>query len=111
MLEPGKYTDVFGFVDDGLDTQCPPFLQILLDTAVLVGKSIRTSVPGLKILVPKGALVLRPRRSRPKMAWTSWVARCRRCPEPGTQRPLARRGSSKTKVRETSTWRIDSSQK
>src|SRR5664280_14371 len=38
MLEPGKDTDVLGFVDDGFDTQCPPFLQILLDTAVLVAE-------------------------------------------------------------------------
>ena len=30
--------DVSGFVDDGLDTQGPPFFQILLDAAVLVGE-------------------------------------------------------------------------
>jgi hypothetical protein len=38
VLEPGQDPDVSGFVDDGLDTQGPPFFQILLDPAVLVAK-------------------------------------------------------------------------
>ena len=35
VLEPGEDPDVSWLVDDGLDAKCPPFLQVLLDTAVL----------------------------------------------------------------------------
>ena len=35
VFEPGEHADVLRLVDDGLDAKCPPFLQVLLDTAVL----------------------------------------------------------------------------
>jgi hypothetical protein len=38
VLEPGKDTDVGWLVDDGLDAESPPFFQVLLDAAVLVGE-------------------------------------------------------------------------
>lgn len=54
VLEPAQDPDVGRLVDDGLDAQGSPFLQVLLESAVLVAESIFTSVPGLNTLVPKG---------------------------------------------------------
>ena len=38
VLEPGEDPDVGRLVDDGLDPKRPPFLEVLLDPAVLVGE-------------------------------------------------------------------------
>jgi hypothetical protein len=38
MLDSGQDAQVSGFINDGLDAQSPPFFQILLDAAVLVGE-------------------------------------------------------------------------
>jgi len=38
VFESGEHADVLGLVDDGLDAERPPFFQVLLDAAVLVGE-------------------------------------------------------------------------
>ena len=112
VLEAGEDPDVFGFVDDGLDTQRSPFFEVLLDPAVLVGEvhldlGAGTEDSGLRKVSGScaslgGTNTARISSGRPTPMLSATRA---------SKNPRARRGSSKTRVREISTWRMDSSQK
>src|SRR5215208_3502675 len=109
MLKASQDTDVVGLVDDGLNPQRPAFLQVLLDAGVLVGEvhlhlGARAKDPGAEGFL----VVVRTWRA-------NRIATCSGRPTPtlsatrASKNPRARRGSSKTIVRLTSTWRMDSS--
>jgi hypothetical protein len=57
VLQAPLDADVGGVVDDGLDTQGPPFFQILLDAAVLVGEVHVNLGAGSEDPFPIGGLV------------------------------------------------------
>jgi len=111
VLEAGKDADIFRFVDDGLDTKGSPFLEVLLDAAVLVGEvhldfGAGAEHAGSGLAARFCASLGGNERGRISSGRPTPMLSATRA----SKKLLARRGLSRTIVRETSTWRLDSSQ-
>jgi hypothetical protein len=112
VVQPGIAAQVAGCVDDGLDPHRAAVLEVLLDPRVLaeqVGTTPPVSGPiaGRSMAVRNTPGVSRQMR-RPKMISTlAGRPMSRLSAIRASKKARARRGASNTRVRETSTWRME----
>ena len=111
MDQPPQTAQIARVVDHGLDPQRAPVLQVLFDAGVPVeGVDVDLGAVGDDL-----GLELTGRRSTRR--WPRWKMSSISSGRPmsrlsvtsASKNPRAWRGASNTRVREVSTWRIDSS--